>query len=177
MCLPFYQKLLLCTHWRWKWQPTLVFLPREFHGQRLQSMGHKRVTNTLSFIHEFHSLFLEVLTFQSTSFLAPAYLDCSLIAALLAFWIFYSVSWVGFLISQTPCLPLSWCCWHLTSSSFPSNGGMSESLHVFSTDGLTRFRILDWKSFQLGFEGIALLPPRVLCFRNTFPFSFQILFM
>jgi len=27
------------TRWRRKWQPTPVFLPGEFHGQRLQSMG------------------------------------------------------------------------------------------------------------------------------------------
>ena len=35
------------TPWRRKWQPTLVFLPGEFHGQRshhrLQSMGSQRV--------------------------------------------------------------------------------------------------------------------------------------
>ena len=32
--------------WRRKWQPTPVFLPGEFHGQRnlgLQSMGSQRV--------------------------------------------------------------------------------------------------------------------------------------
>ena len=29
--------------WRWKWQPTPVFLPGESHGQRLQSMRSQRV--------------------------------------------------------------------------------------------------------------------------------------
>ena len=29
--------------WRREWQPTPVFLPGEFHEQRLQSMGSPRV--------------------------------------------------------------------------------------------------------------------------------------
>ena len=34
--------------WRREWQPTPVFLPEEFHGQRLQSMGKQRVGHELS---------------------------------------------------------------------------------------------------------------------------------
>ena len=52
--------LFTFMHWRRKWQPTPVFLPGEFHGQRslvgykpmgLQKAGHNQATNTLTFKH------------------------------------------------------------------------------------------------------------------------------
>ena len=37
--------------WRREWQPTPVFLPKEFHGQTmgLQRVRHERVSNTFNF--------------------------------------------------------------------------------------------------------------------------------
>ena len=32
--------------WRRKWQPTLVFLPEEFHGQRYSPWGRKELDTT-----------------------------------------------------------------------------------------------------------------------------------
>ena len=41
-----------CGPWRWKWQPTLVFLPGKFHGTeepgRLQSMDSQKVRHDLA---------------------------------------------------------------------------------------------------------------------------------
>jgi len=34
--------------WRREWQPTPIFLSREFHGRRLQSMGSQRATKIIN---------------------------------------------------------------------------------------------------------------------------------
>ena len=42
--------------WRRAWQPTPVFLPEEFHGQRwLQSVGSHRVTHDQSDLAHVHT--------------------------------------------------------------------------------------------------------------------------
>ena len=49
--------------WRRKWQPTLVFLPRKYYGQRsleaYSLWGHKSWTRLSDFTFTFHFLALE----------------------------------------------------------------------------------------------------------------------
>ena len=50
------RRKLLRSYWRGKWQPTPIFLPREFHGQRTWRAAVRGVTKSQTHLSDYHSL-------------------------------------------------------------------------------------------------------------------------